>query len=165
MHTDHDTPSTFDCDKSSQTSTKLFDRKRGLLICSLNAPSLLKHKSEIEMLLKDNKIDILALNETKIDEIVDDSLISIDKYFHERHDRNRCGGDVLIYIKDTIIYEKLQIDDTKLCDLETITIQLKPKCAKPFVIKAWYRPPNHKIDDILNIENCIKLLIRLRLRF
>ena len=157
MHTDHDTLSTHDSDKSSQTSTKLFDRKRGLLVCSLNAPSLLKHKSEIEMLLRDNKIDILALNETKIDEIVDDSLISIDGYFHERHDRNRHGGGVLnIYIKDTITYEKPQIDDTKLCDLETITIQVKPKCAKPFVIIAWYRPPNHKIDDILNIEKVYK---------
>ena len=83
MHTDHDTLSTFDSDKSSQTSTKLFDRKRGLLICSLNAPSLLKHKSEIEMLLRDNKIDILTLNETKIDEIADDSLISINGYFHK----------------------------------------------------------------------------------
>ena len=165
MHADHDTLSTFNSDKSSQTSTKLFDRKRGLLICSLNAPSLLKHKSEIEMLLRDKKIDILALNETKIDEIVDDSLISIDGYFHERHDRNRHGGGVLIYIKDTITYEKLQTpDDSRLCHLETTTIQVKPKCVKPFVIIAWYRPPNHKIDDILNIEKCIKLLIRLRLR-
>ena len=105
------------------------------MICSLNAPSLLKHKSEIEMLLKDNKIDILALNETKIDEIVDDSLISKDGYFHERHDRNRHEAGVLIYIKDTITYEKLQTpNDSRLCDLETITIQVKPKCAKPFVI-------------------------------
>ena len=156
MHTDHNTLSTFDSDKSSQTSTKLFDRKRRLLICSLNALSLLKHKSEIEMLLRDNKIDILALNEIKIDEIVDDSLISIDGYFHERHDRNRHGGGVLIYIKDTITSERLQNDDTKLCDLETITIQVKPKCAKPFVIIAWYRPPNHKIDDILNIKKVYK---------
>ena len=156
MHTDHDTLSTFDSDRSSQTSTKLFYRKRGLLICSSNAPSLLKHKSEIEMLLRDNKIDILALNETKIDEIVDDSLISIDGYFHERHDRNKHGGGVLIYIKDTITYETLQTDDTKLCDLETITIQVKPECAEPFVIIAWYRPPNHKIDDILNIEKVYK---------
>ena len=141
MHTDRDTLSTFDSDKSSQTSTKLFDRKRGFLICSLNAPSLLKHKSEIAMLLRDNKIDIFALNETKIDEIVDDSLISIDGYFHERHDRNRHGGGVLVYIKDTITYEKLQTpDNSRLCDLGTITIQVKPKCAKPFVIIQTPKP-------------------------
>ena len=81
------------------------------------------------------------MNETKIDEIVDDSLISIDGYLHERHDRNRHGGGVLIYIKnDTITYERLQNDDTKLCDLEKIAIQVKPKCAEPFVIITWYRP-------------------------
>ena len=75
----------------------------------------------------------------------------------KRHDRNRHGGGVLIYIKDTITYEKLQTPyDSRLCDLETITIQVKPKCAKPFVIIAWYRPPNHKIDDILNIEKVYK---------
>ena len=79
------------------------------------------------MLLRENKIDILALNETKIDEIVDDSLVSIDGYFHERHDRNRHGGRVHIYIEDTITYERLQNGDTKLYDLETITIQVKPQ--------------------------------------
>ena len=92
----------------------------------------------------------------KLKKFLDDSLKSIDGYFHERHDRNRHGGSILIYIKDTITHEKLQIDDTKLCDLETITIQMKPKCAKPFVIIAWYRPPNHKIDDILNVEKVYK---------
>ena len=45
---------------------------------------------------------------------------------------------------------------TQNCHLETITIQVKPKCAKPFIIIAWYRPPNHKIDDILNIEKVYK---------
>ena len=40
--------------------------------------------------------------------------------------------------------------------LETVSIQIKPKCAKPFVIIAWYRPPKHKIDDILNIEKLYK---------
>ena len=128
-----------------------FLTERGLLICSLNAHLLLKHKPEIKMILRENKIDILALNETKIDEIVDDSLISIDGYFHERHDRNRFGGGVLIYIKDTITYERLQNDNTKLCDLETITIQVKPKYAKPFVIITWYRPPNQKTYDMFNI--------------
>ena len=72
------------------------------------------------MLPRENKIDIIALNETTIDEIVDDSFISIDGYFHERHDRNRHGSRVLIYIKDTITYERLQNDDTKLCDLATL---------------------------------------------
>ena len=48
------------------------------------------------MLLREKKTDILALNETKIDELADDSRMSLDGYFHERHDRNRHGGDVHI---------------------------------------------------------------------
>ena len=42
--------------------------------------------------------------------------------------------------------------------LETVSIQIKPKCAKPFVIDiiAWYHSPKHKIDDILNIEKLYK---------
>ena len=36
--------------------------KRGLIIFSLNPPSLRKHKDEIEVLMMENKIDILALN-------------------------------------------------------------------------------------------------------
>ena len=89
-------------DRSTQDSTWLFDKKKGLLICSLNASSLLKHKVEIEMLLRENKIDILALNEVKISETVCDSLIIIEGYNHEHYDRNRHGGEVHVYIKDTI---------------------------------------------------------------
>ena len=36
--------------------------------------------------------------------------------------------------------------------IETVTIQIKPKCVKPFSIIAWYRPPNHNTDNILNIK-------------
>ena len=93
--------------RSTQDSTWLFDKKKGLLICSLNAPSLLKHKVEIEMLLRENKIDILALNETKISETVCDSLIIIEGYNHDRYGRNRHAGEILIYIKDTISYDRI----------------------------------------------------------
>ena len=75
---------------------------------------MLKHKSEIEMLLRENKIDILALNETKIDEVVSDSLIDIDGYNHERFDRNRHGGGVLVYVKDTITYDRLHMNNLEL---------------------------------------------------
>ena len=143
-------------DSLKQDSTRLFDKKKGLLIYSLNAPSLLKHKVEIEMLLRENKIDILALNETKINETVCDSLISIEGYNHECYDRNRHGGGVLVYIKDTITYDRILDSDLEPNSLETVSIQIKPKCAKPFVIIAWYRPPKHKIDDILNIEKLYK---------
>ena len=90
-------------ERSTQDSTQLFEKKKGLLVCSLKVPSVLKHKVEIEILLRENKIDMLALNETNISEKVCDTLISIDGYNHECYDRN--GGGVLFYIKDTITYD------------------------------------------------------------
>ena len=66
-------------DRSTQDSTRLLDKKKGLLICSLNAPSLLKHKVEIETLFRENKINILALNETKsVTQFVTLSLVLMD---------------------------------------------------------------------------------------
>ena len=50
------------------------------MIGSLNAPSLLKHKDEIKTILNDYKIDILALNETKLNNLIDDNLVSIGGY-------------------------------------------------------------------------------------
>ena len=116
----------------------------------------MKHKVEIEMLLRENKIDILALNETKISETACDSVIIIKGINHERYDRNRHGGEVLVYIKDTITYDSILDSDLESNSLETVSIKIKPKCAKSFVIIAWYCPPKHKIDDILNIEKLYK---------
>ena len=53
--------------EADKPSAKAIGKKSGSLICSLNAPSLLKHKDEIEVLLNENRIDILAVNETKLD--------------------------------------------------------------------------------------------------
>ena len=146
-------------DRSSEPDTRLFGKKKGLLTCSLNAPSLLKHKVEIEMLLRKNKIDILALNETKISDIVSDTLISTDGYNHEQCDRNRYEGEVLVYIGNTIAYDRLHENDIvpdHNCT-EAVTIQIELKCATLFAIMSWYRPPNHNTHDILNIERIYKV--------
>ena len=41
--------------------------------------------------------------------------------------------------------------------IETVTIQIKRKCAKPFAIIARHRPPNHNTGDILNTERIYKV--------
>ena len=122
-----------------------------MLICSLNAPSLLKHKPEIEVLLHDNNIDILALNETKLDPNILKCHTHINGYHHERFDRNRHGGGVCIYIKNTINCEVHT--DIPNNELETICLEIKPKCSKSFVIIAWYRPPKYNALDIDDIKN------------
>ena len=70
-------------------------RRKGLSIASLNVNSLLAKIDEVRLLTKNKCIDILAVNETKIDSKVDDQLIAIDDFSLMRHDRNRQGGVLL----------------------------------------------------------------------
>ena len=49
-------------------------------IASVNVNSLLLHIDEIRTLVKDLGIHILAINETKLDENINDDLVSIEGY-------------------------------------------------------------------------------------
>ena len=109
------------------------------------------------MLLHDNKIDILALNETKLEETISKCHTEIDGYNHERYDRNRHGGGVCIYLKSSINYEVVDVASHQ-DGLEIISLEIKPKCAKSFILIAWYRPPKHDISSIYKIKDVCQAL-------
>ena len=54
--------------------------RKGMVVESLNVKSLLLHIDEIRILVKELGIHILALNETKRDKNIDDSLVNIEGY-------------------------------------------------------------------------------------
>ena len=62
-----------------------------MTIASLNVNSLLLHIDEIRILVKELGIQILAINETKLDNTIDDNLVDIDGYTIKRCDRDRNG--------------------------------------------------------------------------
>ena len=51
------------------------------------------------------KAAVIGISESKLDETVLDGEIQIPGYTIIRSDRNRHGGGVLCYIKDTICYK------------------------------------------------------------
>jgi exonuclease III len=53
---------------------------RGFKIASLNITSLVKHIEELRIFLADNMIDVLAINETRLDSAVSDNKVHIDGY-------------------------------------------------------------------------------------
>ena len=73
----------------------------------LNITSLPKHIDEICVLLASKNFDILALNETRLDHSISGDLVSIPNYDIIRNDRNRNGGGVCIYIRNSISYRNL----------------------------------------------------------
>ena len=131
-----------------------------MTIASLNVNSLLLHIDEIRILVKELGIQILAINETKLDNTIDDNLVDIDGYTIKRCDRDRNGGGVAVYLKDTLLGKYTLREDVPKSFLELLCVEVKPVRAAPFLVMAWYRPPNVTADTFDLLENCLQFLDR-----
>ena len=73
----------------------------------LNITSLSKHIDELRVLLQNNSLDLLAINETRLNETIADNEISISGYNIVRRDRplnGLNGGGVCFYVLSNINY-------------------------------------------------------------
>ena len=94
----------------------------------------------IRSLLKNENIDILAINETKIDHKIDDRLISLGDFSLCRYDRSRQGGGVALYIRNVVRFKPRVFLPNK--SLKLICIEVEPPNSNPFIVIGWYRPPS-----------------------
>ena len=127
-----------------------------MVIASININSLLPHVDEIEYLLKNQGIDFLALNESKIDEKLPDNLFKIEGYKFIRFDRNRHGGGVAVYCRDRF-KSKVREDIPKML-LEIIGVEITSLRAAPFLILSWFRPPSDPMDMFDKLEQVMCFL-------
>ena len=112
---------------------------RGLVIASLHINSLLSHIDELRVFMYDSKIDILLINETKLDSTVHDSDVYIPGFEIVRKGRRvngRKGGGVCIYLRTNLNY-RIRDDLTMM----TSNAVSKPR-SSAFLVGIWYRPPN-----------------------
>jgi exonuclease III len=58
----------------------------------------------LRVAMKNNKIDVLVINESRMDNSIAPKLITINGYNWVSKDRNRFGGGVGFYIRNTIKY-------------------------------------------------------------
>ena len=89
----------------SRESSAFLPSVRGFKLTSLNIASLPKHIDELWVLLSDNPLDILSINETRLDDSVSDDEVYIPGYDIIRRDREhngRFGGGVCIYVRSNI---------------------------------------------------------------
>ena len=123
-------------------------------IASLNVNSLVKHIDEMRILLESKSIDILLINESKIDDTVLDNEIHISGYNIIRNDRNRNGGGGIMYLKQCLSFTER--NDLVVDSLEIICVEIKKPYNKSFLVCAWYRPPNSNtnlLDDFFFFTN------------
>ena len=121
----------------------------------LNLASLVKHLDEIRLILLDKKLDVLAINETRLDSTISDGLVSIDSYNVLRADRDRNGGSVCIYIRCHVNYTLRS--DLVPTDLEAVSVETNQANSQSFIISSIYRPPCSTNEVFKKIEELIKL--------
>ena len=113
---------------SSVRNPKSLAFRKGHSILNIN--SLLLHKDELASILFEKGIRILALNETKLDKKMPRNLLDIKTYKLEKEDRNRHGGGVAVYIRDSMKY--IRRDDVPINGLELVCTEIQPVKASPF---------------------------------
>ena len=81
---------------------------RGMVIVCLNINSLVAHIDELRIYINSARIDILCINETKLDQTIFDHEVCLPGFDIIRRDRSvngRYGGGVCIYIRSNLNYK------------------------------------------------------------
>ena len=123
-----------------------FDR-RGVHIANLNIRHLKPKLDQVNIMLHESDIDILGVRETFLNKTINDEIINVNGFTHERKDREACtdillnnGGGILIYLREGLDYVRRK--DLETSDVESIWIEVKMKRTNSFLVCSVYRPPS-----------------------
>ena len=123
---------------------KRLHSKHGIHCAHINVNGLLHKMDEISLLLRETKIDILAITETHLHGNISDNEIDIEEYSIIRKDRlnqNNHWGGVLFYYR-----EHLEIHQSTISDefrMEDLWLEIIIKSQR-LLVGCVYRPPNDK---------------------
>ena len=116
----------------------------------------------METVLNESKLDVIDLNETRLESRVPDWVINIENYQIYRKDRNTAGSGVAVYVREILPhFQRLDIIDL---DLELIGIEITPKILRASSFLAGIRPRRiTKIVSHLLIRRgfCASLILKI----
>ena len=101
-------------------------------------------------------LGLLAVNETRLHEIIADNEVSIDGYDIVCHDRplnSRNGGGVCFHIPSHINYNVHK--DLVFDQLESLSIKISKPGSKSFIVATWYGPPNSLFELFSDFESFV----------
>jgi len=118
-----------------------------LIIAHLNINFLVNKFKPLEEIIK-NKVDIMMVSETKIDDSFPLTQFEIEGYIQYRRDRDSQGGGIIIYIREEIPSREIELQSNPE-DLETLFIEINIRKTKWLLI-AGYNPKKENISYFLN---------------
>ena len=128
----------------------------------LNIVTLPGKINEIRHSMCNKNVDLIAFNETRLDQSIFDGLIHLDDYEVIRRDQSRNGGGVCIYLRNSINY-KIR-SDLIPPELEAVCLEIAKPQSKLFIVSTIYRPPNAPAEFLLTVlKNLLnKLMMKIK---
>ena len=114
--------------------------RKGMSFIHLNVRSLLPKISELSVILHRTKASVMAVSETHLDSSISNNEVNIQGYTMIRRDRNRSGGGVCLFIKDTVSFNVRQ--DLEEENFEAVFVDILFPKSRPFLVGVCYRPPS-----------------------
>jgi exonuclease III len=87
---------------TSKVDKKMKNWDNGFKIGHLNIRSLVKNIDQLRIYLSNQQYDIICINETWLDDKINNYEVNIDGYNLVRKGRRRTGGGVAMYIRNSI---------------------------------------------------------------
>ena len=127
-----------------------------IVMASFDINSLLAHIDELHVFRSNSKIDLLSINETKLDLTIDDAELYLPGYELIRKDRDRNGRNgcgVCFYVRCNLNY-KIR-DDLSSENLELLVLEITRLRSKPFLVSTWYRPSGSPVSVFNDFEGVV----------
>ena len=132
------------------------DTLKGFRITHLNITSIPKYIDQLRIYLVNKPLDILTINETRLDESISNAEVNIQGYNLWRKDRFRYGGGVAIYTRDILIAR--EVSQFVPEHIESVCREIIKLKSKPFLITTVYRPPRSNANYMDELENYLHTL-------
>ena len=118
------------------------------IIGHINVNFLAPKFESLKSLIED-KLDILVVTETKLDESFPSGQFIIEGFSQPfRLDRNNHGGGIMVFVKEHLICVEIPLEN-KPSDFECIFLDLKIR-SKKFLLVGGYNPDKGKISKYLS---------------
>ena len=129
--------------------------KQRLIFATLNLNSIRYKFEELKLLVLDN-IDVLVVNETKLDSTFPVNQFKITGFNMYRIDRTDSGGGTIIYVRDDISCKELD-KHTFPSDVEGIFVELNLKKYKILLLGTYSPPSQNKTYFLNSLSNSLDL--------
>ena len=87
--------------------------------------------------MNNSPLDVVALNETRLDHSISSGEVDLPGYELVRQDRSRKGGGVAIYVRNSLNF--ISRHEIVAPCIEAACVEIKKPNCKPFIICSVYR--------------------------